>query len=118
MNIYRVARTFVAVIALALSASAASADSGGMYLCPSAIIANALWAGFGEAQATGADKSSLREIAARRRCPFIQSDQLKPKDYALGQLMLSDGKRGGWAATQYYVLYFNQNGPRPPNHVR
>lgn len=89
-----------------------------MYLCPSAIVANALWAGFWEARATGADKSSLKEIAARKRCPFIQSDQLKPMDYALGQILLSDGKRGGWAATQYYVLYFNQTGPAPPNHLR
>lgn len=108
----------MAIIALVLSAQAASAASSGMYLCPSAIVANALWAGFGEAQAIGGDKSSLKEIAARKRCPFIQSNQLKPTDYALGQIRLSDGKRGGWAATQYYVLYFNQNGLWPPDHPR
>jgi hypothetical protein len=89
-----------------------------MYLCPSAIIANALWTSFGEAQAIGADKSRLKEIAARKQCPFIQSGELKPMDYALGQILLSDGKRRGWAATQYYVLYFDQTGPRPPNHPR
>ena len=89
-----------------------------MYLCRSAIIANALWAGFGEAQAIGADKTSLKEIAASKRCPFIQSDRLKPMDYALGQILLSDGKRSGWAATQYYVLYFDQQGPSASNHPR
>ena len=81
-----------------------------MYLCPSALVANALWTGFGEALATGEDKASLKAIAARKRCPFVPSDQLKPTDYALGQILLSDGKRSGWAATQYYLLYSDQKG--------
>jgi hypothetical protein len=81
-----------------------------MYLCPSALVANAFWAGFGEAQA-GGDKTSLKALAASKRCPFIQSNQLKPMDYALGQILLSDGKRRGWTATQYYVLYSDQKGP-------
>jgi hypothetical protein len=82
-----------------------------MYLCRSAMIAHALWAGFGEAQARPGATSALKEIAARKACPFIRSDQLKPMDYALGQILLSDGKRRGWAATQYYALYFNRKAP-------
>ena len=82
-----------------------------MYLCRSALIAHALWTSFWEAQANGADKSALKDIAARKKCPFIQSDRLKPTDYALGQILLSDGKRGGWAATQYYARYFNKADP-------
>lgn len=82
-----------------------------MYLCPSALAANALWAAFGEAQAADADKASLKALAAQKRCPFVPSDQLRPIDYALGQILLSDGKRRGWAATQYYLFYSDQKGP-------
>mgnify|MGYP006951287492 CR=1 FL=1 len=82
-----------------------------MYLCRSAMVAHVLWSGFWEAWVTGAKKSALKDHAVRHRCPFITSDRLKPTDYALGQILLSDGNRSGWAATQYYALYIDQTGP-------
>jgi hypothetical protein len=82
-----------------------------MYLCGSASVAHALWAGFWEAWVGGAKKSALKEIAVRKQCRFIKSARLKPTDYALGQILLSDGKRSGWAATQYYALYINEGRP-------
>ena len=88
-----------------------------MYLCRSAIVAQALWAGFWEARANGGDESALKEIAVRMQCRFVRSDRLKPMDYALGQILLTDGKRSGWAATQYYALYVTRAGP-PPKKTR
>ena len=111
-------RTLAVFIALQLLPFVAHADGSGMYLCSSPIVANDLWTRFLDPQAIGQDKRSLKQLAAQKRCRFVQSSQLKPIDYALGQVLLSDGKGRGWAATQYYVLYSNQNGSSPPNPMQ
>lgn len=89
--------------------AAAVGEIRGMFLCPSPVTANDLWRDVVDVGSKGLRVTfpMLEKLAARNRCEFAASSNLKPIKFVAGQFRLRDGAADGWAHPDYYIRYVN-----------
>jgi hypothetical protein len=104
-------RTIVAsALAIGLATTARAEDQTGMFLCQSPMNAVSFWDGLIAIRSLGTvpTRKQMEGIARKWKCAFVASGSIKPIQYAVGTLLLTDGRVRGYAAPDYYIAYLNQ----------
>jgi hypothetical protein len=116
-----------AVLFFGLTAGAQTHLRGrGMYLCVSPVVAHNFWESVVTTHSKGvkitrdvlSQLANGQKVNAGQGCTWLPGSRLKAVNYMAnvgcaygGMLLVTDGKRKGWAVTDYYIRYENDLEP-------